>query len=137
MTAKLVVLISGNGTNLQTLIDAIRMRALDAQITLVVSNRKAAYGLERAQKANIPTRYHPLKPYRDAGRDRTEYDADLAEIVRAAQPDWVVLAGLDAHFQRRLSKTFSLPGDQFAPSAAGSISWRQCHWRSFCRLSAR
>lgn len=93
MTAKLVVLISGNGSNLQALIDAIRLRVMDAQISLVVSNRKAAYGLERAKQANIPTCYHPLKPYRDAGRERSEYDADLAAIVRAAQPDWVVLAG--------------------------------------------
>lgn len=93
MTATIVVLISGNGSNLQALLDAIRAGALDARIALVVSNRKAAYGLERAQKANIPTRYYPLKPYRDAGRDRAEYDAHLAEIVHAAHPDWIVLAG--------------------------------------------
>lgn len=93
MSARLVVLISGNGSNLQALLDAIRMRVLDAQVVLVVSNRKDAYGLERAAKAGIPTRYHPLKPYRDAGRSRAEYDADLAQMVAAAKPDYVVLAG--------------------------------------------
>ncbi len=93
MTANLVVLISGNGSNLQALIDAIRMRALDATIACVVSNRKAAFGLVRAEKAGIPTRYFPLKPYLDAGRTRAEYDADLAALVAAYKPDWVVLAG--------------------------------------------
>ncbi len=93
MTANIVVLISGNGSNLQALIDAIRMRALDATIACVVSNRKAAFGLVRAEKAGIPTRYFPLKPYLDVGRTRAEYDADLAALVAAYKPDWVVLAG--------------------------------------------
>lgn len=93
MTARLAVLISGNGSNLQAILDAIRARALDAEVVVVVSNRKAAYGLERAAKYGVPTRYHPLKPYRDAGRSREEYDADLAEIVAEYEPDWVVLAG--------------------------------------------
>jgi formyltetrahydrofolate-dependent phosphoribosylglycinamide formyltransferase len=58
-----------------------------------VSNRKTAFGLERAKKAGVPTRYHPLKPYRDAGRSRNEYDADLSAIVKEYDPDYVVLAG--------------------------------------------
>lgn len=93
MTSKLAVLISGNGSNLQAIIDAIRARMLDAEIVVVVSNRRNAYGLERAAQAGIPTRYHPLKPYRDAGRSRQEYDADLARILQEYRPDWVVLAG--------------------------------------------
>ena len=93
MTSRLAVLISGNGSNLQALIDAIRMHALPAEIVVVVSNRKAAFGLERAAKANLPTRYQPLKPYVDAGRSRLEYDADLAALLRPYKPDWVVLAG--------------------------------------------
>lgn len=93
MATRLAVLISGNGSNLQAIIDAIRMRALDAEVVVVVSNRKSAYGLERAAKASIPTRYHPLKPYRDTGRTREEYDADLAKIVAEYEPDWIVLAG--------------------------------------------
>ncbi|MFN3980583.1 MAG: phosphoribosylglycinamide formyltransferase [Caldilinea sp.] len=93
MTARLAVLISGNGSNLQALIDAIRMKVLDAEIVLVVSNRKDAFGLVRAEKAGIPTRYLPLKPYTAAGRTRADYDADLAQIVAEAAPDWIVLAG--------------------------------------------
>lgn len=93
MTTKLAVLISGNGSNLQALIDAIRYRALEAEIVVVVSNRKDAYGLQRAEKAKIPTHYHPLKPYREAGHDRAAYDADLAKLLQPYQPDWIVLAG--------------------------------------------
>jgi formyltetrahydrofolate-dependent phosphoribosylglycinamide formyltransferase len=93
MTAKLAVLISGAGSNLQALIDAIRMRMLDAQITVAVSNRKDAPGLQRAQQARLTTRYHPLKPYRDAGRSRAEYDADLAKLLQEFDPDYIVLAG--------------------------------------------
>ena len=105
MPTRLAVLISGNGSNLQAIIDAIRMRLLDAEIVVVVSNRKEAYGLERAEKVGIPTRYHPLQPYRAAGRDRADYDADLAELVAAYKPDWIVLAGWmhilsDAFLQR-------------------------------------
>jgi formyltetrahydrofolate-dependent phosphoribosylglycinamide formyltransferase len=59
----------------------------------VVANRKDAYGLQRAEKAGIPTLYFPLKPYSDAGRSRAAYDADLAAQLEAYDPDWIVLAG--------------------------------------------
>lgn len=93
MKSKLAVLISGNGSNLQAIINAVAAGSLDARIAVVVSNRKAAYGLERARQAHIPDRYFPLKPYRDAQRSRAEYDADLAALVNEYTPDWVVLAG--------------------------------------------
>lgn len=89
----LAILISGSGSNLQAIIDAVADGRLPARIAVVVSNRKAAYGLERAEKAGIPTRYHPLKLYRDAGKDRSDYDADLAALLAEYAPDWVVLAG--------------------------------------------
>lgn len=99
---RLVVMISGSGSNLQALIDAISTGTLNAEIVLVVSNRSKAYGLERAQKANIPTLYFPLKPYNDADKPRTQYDADLAEHIKAYQPNLIVLAGwmhvLSGHF---------------------------------------
>jgi formyltetrahydrofolate-dependent phosphoribosylglycinamide formyltransferase len=93
MTARLVVLISGSGTNLQAILDAIAAKMLAAELVLVVSNRKAAYGLVRAAEAGIPTLYLPLKPYTDAGKSRTDYDLDLAECVRRFSPDLIVLAG--------------------------------------------
>lgn len=93
MLPRIVVFISGSGSNLQAVIDAVQDQRLYAEIPLVVSNRKQAFGLVRAQKAGIPTKYVPLKPYRDAGRSREEYDADLARAVQAYNPDLIVLAG--------------------------------------------
>lgn len=91
---RIAVLISGNGTNLQAIIDATRSGTIPkAEVVVVVSNRKEAFGLVRAKRAGIPTEYFPLKPYRDAGKSRQEYDADLADLVARYQPDWVVLAG--------------------------------------------
>lgn len=122
MTARLIVCISGNGTNLQAIIDAIECGELNAQIVLVVSNRKAAFGLHRAEQARIPTLYFPLKPYTDANKSRTEYDRDLAERLLAYAPDLIVLAGwmhvfdktfLDYFPKRVINLHPALPG-QFA-----------------------
>ncbi|MBN8635235.1 MAG: phosphoribosylglycinamide formyltransferase [Anaerolineae bacterium] len=84
---RIVVLVSGSGTNLQALIDA--RAALGVEIALVVSNRKDAYALERAKLAQIPTLYCPLKAY----TDRAQYDADLADQIAPCAPDLIVLAG--------------------------------------------
>ena len=90
---KIVVLISGSGTNLQALIDATAQGRLAAEIVLVVSNRSQAYGLTRAEQAGIERLIFPLAPYRETRRSREEYDADLAEIIAAYDPQLVVLAG--------------------------------------------
>ena len=58
---RLVVMVSGSGTNLQAIIDAIGRGDLEAEIVLVVSNRKAAFALERAQQAGIPTPLFPAQ----------------------------------------------------------------------------
>ncbi|KAI4690586.1 uncharacterized protein J4E88_002058 [Alternaria novae-zelandiae] len=98
----LTVLISGNGSNLQALIDACASGALpNTRITHVISNRIKAYGLERAAKASIPTTYHNLKSYKDKHPNaldtaRQEYDAELAKIILEGQhprPDLIVCAG--------------------------------------------
>ncbi len=91
--ARLVVLISGSGSNLQAILDATTARALNATVVLVVSNRRQAYGLARAQAAGVPTCYMPLKPYLDAGQPRTAYDAELARQIQPYAPDLIVLAG--------------------------------------------
>ncbi|KAI1797747.1 phosphoribosylglycinamide formyltransferase [Ganoderma leucocontextum] len=95
---RIVVLISGSGTNLQALIDAQNTAALPfTSITLVLSNRKAAYGLTRAAQADppIPTAYLGLQPYLKASHSKTrdDYDREVARIVAKQQPDLVVLAG--------------------------------------------
>ena len=64
MATCLVVLISGNGSNLQAIIDAIASGVLyDTMIALVISNRTYAYGLQRVREASIETAYHNLIPY--------------------------------------------------------------------------
>ncbi len=112
---RLVVFISGNGSNLQALIDA----ELTAKIVAVVSNRRAAYGLQRAKKANIPTCYFPLKPYCKAGFTRVDYDVDLLAQIADYKPDFLVLAGwmhvfspafLDRYPNRVLNLHPALPG---------------------------
>jgi formyltetrahydrofolate-dependent phosphoribosylglycinamide formyltransferase len=92
---RIAVLISGFGSNLQAIMDAVSSGRLPGvEIAVVVSNRKSAYGLQRAKQAGIPTEYAPLKPYRDAGHPRTDYDADLAALLRDRYGvEWIVQAG--------------------------------------------
>jgi formyltetrahydrofolate-dependent phosphoribosylglycinamide formyltransferase len=90
----LAVLVSGHGSNLQAILDATLSGALpDTRVSVVVSNHKDAYALERARMHGIPTIYHPFQPYRKAGRARAEYDADLAQKMSAYPVDLVVQAG--------------------------------------------
>jgi phosphoribosylglycinamide formyltransferase-1 len=95
---RLVVLISGNGTNLQAVLDACASGALPARVAAVMSNKSDAFGLERAKRAGVPALARP-KPKE---QDRREYDSQLAEAVAAYQPDWVILAG----WMRVLSSNF-------------------------------
>ncbi|KAJ7081463.1 formyl transferase [Mycena crocata] len=95
---RIAVLISGSGTNLQALIDAQNTPSLPhAEIVLVFSNRKAAFGLTRASQAHppIPTGYLALQPYLKAnpGKTRNDYDAEVARQVLQERPDLIVLAG--------------------------------------------
>ena len=96
--ARLVVLISGNGSNLQAMIDAIRSGKLKAEISAVISNKRDAFGLERARKTGIPVVVLPKMKE----QTREEYDAQLAQAVQLYVPDWVVLAG----WMRILSMNF-------------------------------
>ena len=105
---RLAVLISGSGTNLQAIIDATESGKLPGtSVAVVVSNRKTAYGLERARAHDIPTIYHPLRPYRAPGRTREQYDADLAEMLSQRSIDLVVLAGWMHIFSMSFLRRFS------------------------------
>jgi phosphoribosylglycinamide formyltransferase 1 len=86
---RLGVLISGRGSNLQSIIDAIAARRLDATIGIVVSNRGAAHGLQRARDAGIEAVHLSPREY----PDRDAYDRALAELLRARGVDLVCLAG--------------------------------------------
>ncbi|KIM24737.1 hypothetical protein M408DRAFT_331693 [Serendipita vermifera MAFF 305830] len=112
---RIAVLISGSGTNLQALIDAQPSFETPANIVLVLSNRKAAYGLTRASNAQppIPTAYLALQPYLKShpGHTRDDYDREVGKMVLEAKPDLVVLAGWMHVF-----------GDGFLDLMAGSTS---------------
>jgi formyltetrahydrofolate-dependent phosphoribosylglycinamide formyltransferase len=84
---RLVVLASGNGSNLQALLDA------GLPVVAVVANRRAAFALQRASQHGLATEYVPLKPFTDAGRSRRDYDRHLADVVERHRPDYIVLAG--------------------------------------------
>ncbi len=88
------MLASGNGSNLQAIMDACASGELeDVRVAVVLVNRKDAGALGRALQRGIPAIYHPLKPYVVEGRNRREYDADLATLLAPYCPDLVVLAG--------------------------------------------
>ena len=89
MSRRIAVLISGRGTNLQSIIDAISARRLDATLRVVVSNRADAAGLDRAKAAGVEAVH--LSPKQHADRDA--YDAALAELLHAREVDLVCLAG--------------------------------------------
>ncbi len=91
---RMAVLVSGFGSNLQAILDAVEGGRLPGvEVALVISNRREAYGIKRAVRHGVPVVYFPLIPYSQAGRPRQEYDADLAAILRAFDISWVVMAG--------------------------------------------
>ena len=92
------VLISGSGTNLQSIIDAIEAKKLDAKIEVVLSNKADAYGLARAQNHGIRTEVLDHKAF----ASREAYDQAVVDRLRARGVELVVLAG----FMRLLSPVF-------------------------------
>ena len=93
MSPRIVVFVSGNGSNLQAILDACADDRLAADVVGVVSNRRKAYGLVRADKAGVEQLYFPLAPFKKRGESRAAYDAALAAAVVPFQPDLIVLAG--------------------------------------------
>ncbi|MEU2391124.1 phosphoribosylglycinamide formyltransferase [Streptomyces sp. NPDC007369] len=101
--SRLVVLVSGSGTNLQALLDAIDAHpggaeGFGAEVVAVGADRDNIAGLERAEKAGIPTFVCPVK----AHASRAEWDVALTEATDAYAPDLVVSAG----FMKILGKAF-------------------------------
>jgi phosphoribosylglycinamide formyltransferase-1 len=83
------VLVSGTGSNLQAILDAVASKTLDARVAVVVSNVAEAGGLERARAAGVETVVVDHKAY----ADRRAFDAALVEVLRARGVEIVVLAG--------------------------------------------
>ncbi len=96
--ASLVVLISGSGSNLLAIINAIKNKQLNAEIKAVISNTATAKGLEHANRENITTHVVDHKQY----PSRELFDQAMIEIIEPIKPDLVILAG----FMRILSKNF-------------------------------
>jgi len=96
---RVVVLISGSGSNLQALIDGQASKDLPIEIVAVISNRPDVYGLTRAAEANIPTQLLDHKAF----ADRESFDRQLMNTIDSYQPDLVVLAG----FMRILTPAFT------------------------------
>lgn len=94
----IVVLISGNGSNLQAIIDSVQNGAINGRVSAVISNKPAAYGLERAEKANIPA----IAVDHTQFASRADFEQALIQTIDQYQPDLLVLAG----FMRILSSEF-------------------------------
>ena len=93
-----IVLISGNGSNLQSIIDTIEAGQINARLSAVISNNADAYGLRRAKNHAIETRVidHRLYDSRDS------FDQALHQCIQEFEPDYIVLAG----FMRILGSAF-------------------------------
>jgi phosphoribosylglycinamide formyltransferase 1 len=87
--ARIVVLASGTGSNLQALLDACRVPAYGAFVVAVGADRPGTFAVQRAQAAGVPTFELPLSPT----RNRSEWDTELADKVASFTPDLVVSAG--------------------------------------------
>jgi phosphoribosylglycinamide formyltransferase-1 len=99
---RLGVLISGGGTNLQSILDAIELGELDAQVAVVVSNRADAYGLERARKAGLPAVFLDPKSFATI----PEYNHGLRETLDAHDVETVIMAGYMRLLGREVLEAF-------------------------------
>ena len=98
MTARFVVLISGNGSNLQAILDACNSGELDARVVSVISNKADANGLTGAKNAGVEA----ICFAKQENESRRDYDARLADEVTSKQADYIILAG----WMRILTSTF-------------------------------
>ena len=96
--SKIVILISGSGSNLQSFIDACSAGIVDGKVMAVISNRPGVKGLDRASAADIPNIVIDHRAF----QSREEFDQHLAEVITSFTPDLVVLAG----FMRILTDGF-------------------------------
>ncbi|MCK3657682.1 phosphoribosylglycinamide formyltransferase [Pasteurellaceae bacterium Pebbles2] len=100
---KIVVLISGSGTNLQAILDACQNQFIHAEVCAVISNKPDAYGLERAKNAKIPTAVFERKSY----PSNLAMDQTIGDFIESTAADLIVLAGymkiLTASFTQRFA----------------------------------
>lgn len=116
----IAVLISGSGTNLQSIIDNVENRKVNAKIALVLSNEPDAYGLVRAEKHNIPTAVINHRDY----KTREDFDRAILDLLENYDVDLICLAGfmrlLTPSFLRKYPKKVINIHPAILPSFAGS-----------------
>ncbi|HKD98525.1 MAG TPA: phosphoribosylglycinamide formyltransferase [Micromonosporaceae bacterium] len=119
MTARLVVLVSGTGTNLQALLDACAAADYGARVVAVGADRDGIEGLARAERAGVATFVRQLSSF--ATRD--EWDASLTDVVAAHEPDLVISAGflklVGARFLGAFGGRYLNTHNSLLPSFAG------------------
>jgi phosphoribosylglycinamide formyltransferase 1 len=97
MMKKIVVLASGSGSNLQSIIEKCKSKKINAEVSAVISDNENAFALQRARNSNIPTFFVKSK-----GKQREEFDKEVSEVIDYFKADLIVLAG----FMRILSSFF-------------------------------
>lgn len=107
---RVVALVSGAGTNLQAVLDAAKSGELAVDVVAVISNNARAYALERARRAGVPSVV--CAPWRRQEEERGDYDVRLHGILRAEEPDLVLLLGwmhlLPEHIVRAFPNTLNV-----------------------------
>ncbi len=121
MTAKIAVLVSGGGTNLQALIDAQKNNIIKSgEISLVISNKADAYAIERAKRADIDTFVVTKK---DCNMDQDAFEKAIAEKLEEYKIDIIILAGfmsiLSENFTRKYDKRIINVHPSLIPSFCG------------------
>ena len=119
--SSLAVLISGRGSNLAALIEACKDDSFPAEISLVISNKEKAAGLQHAEKEGIATKIIDQKGFArdDAGREA--YDAAINEALAESEPDYICLAGFMRLLDARLCFKMARQTGQYSPLAFAII----------------
>lgn len=122
---KIVVLISGSGTNLQAIMDACFAGKINAEICTVISNKADAYGLQRAKNMKIPTAVFQRKDY----DSNLAMDQAIGDYIEQFNPDLIVLAGymkiLTASFTQRFSAKILNIHPSLLPKYPGLNTYQQ------------
>lgn len=117
---KFAVFVSGNGSNLQAIIDAVHKKTIDADLALVFSNNRKAYGLKRAEAAGIKTFCITPKDY----TNKQSFERDLVIHLKEEKIDFIVLAGymlmLTAFFVKQYPKKIINIHPSLLPSFKGA-----------------
>ena len=127
MTVRLGVLLSGEGTNFQSILDAIAARTLDAQIVVVVSNVASAGGVARAEKAGVETVIIDHKAF----RAREDFDRAIVEVLVKHDVQFLVLAGFMRVVTTVLLDAFPMRIVNIHPALLPAFPGLNAPWQAF------